>query len=82
MGAMIGPKDVAAMYDVTSQELGQWRRLNVGPPYSVLGRKTVRYDAGDIDDWFNDPANGRLHYYPAGAVMVTTCESCPRTAIG
>ncbi|WP_155853868.1 helix-turn-helix domain-containing protein [Arthrobacter sp. H5] len=66
VGAMMTPKDVAGMYGVTSQELAQWRRANVGPPYFMLGRNTVRYDAGDIEDWFNDPANGYLHDYPVG----------------
>jgi hypothetical protein len=66
VGTMMAPKDVAAMYGVTTQELAQWRRANLGPPYFTLGRNTVRYDSGDIEDWFNDPVNGYLHDYPAG----------------
>lgn len=66
VSTMMAPKDVAELYGVTSKELAQWRRANLGPPYFTLGRNTVRYDSGDIEDWFNDPANGYLHDYPVG----------------
>ena len=66
VGALMSPRDVAGMYGVTSKELARWRQTNVGPPYFVLGRNTVRYNSGDVHDWFNDVANAHLHDYPAG----------------
>lgn len=66
VGAIVAARDVAALYGVTTQELAEWRREGIGPPYFVLGRNTVRYDSDDVTDWFNDPANAYLHDYPAG----------------
>ncbi|MBG6218982.1 hypothetical protein IWX75_003470 [Arthrobacter sp. CAN_A6] len=66
VGAMMSPKDVAGMYGVTSTELARWRRTGDGPAFFVLGRNTVRYDADDVAEWFNDVLNAHLHDYPAG----------------
>lgn len=66
VGTMMTLKDVAGMYGVTSQELAQWRRANLGPPYFTLGRNTVHYASGDIEDWFNDPAKGVPPRLPLG----------------
>ncbi len=66
VGALMTPKDVTAMYGVTSKELARWRHSNQGPPYFTLGRNITRYDVDDVGEWFNDVANAHLHDYPAG----------------
>ncbi|WP_298255413.1 AlpA family transcriptional regulator [uncultured Arthrobacter sp.] len=66
VGAILAPRDVAALYGVTTTELARWRRMGDGPSFYVLGRNPIRYDSDDVTDWFNDPDNAYLHDYPAG----------------
>ncbi|MDF9277417.1 helix-turn-helix domain-containing protein [Arthrobacter sp. EH-1B-1] len=58
------PRQVAQKYGVSMVELASWRRREIGPPFYTFGRKVVRYDMSDVDDWFHDPRNARLHHCP------------------
>lgn len=64
---------VQQKYGVKVSELARWRRHGIGPEYYRPASKIIRYDIGDVDDWFHDPANAHLHDFPARQLAGT----CP-----
>lgn len=64
MYGLVTPRQVAQKYGVSTMDLASWRRREIGPPYYNLGRRAVRYDMADVDEWFNDPNNAHLHDLP------------------
>lgn len=58
------PHQVEQKYGVSVAELARWRRAGIGPEYFRPAARPIRYDVGDVDDWFNDPANAHLHDFP------------------
>jgi hypothetical protein len=61
---LVSARDVQRKYGVSTAEQGRWRRLGIGPDYYQPLTRIIRYDIGDVDDWFNDPGNAHLHDFP------------------
>lgn len=55
---------VERKYGVPVAELARWRRLGLGPVYYRPSARLIRYDIGDVDDWFQNPGNAHLHDFP------------------
>lgn len=70
MGAMVlvGARYVQRKYGVPVAELARWRRLGIGPDYYQPLARIIRYDIGDVGDWFHDPDYAHLHDFPAEEV--------------
>jgi len=68
---LIPPSAVARNYGIDAGRLHRWRALGIGPEYFRLGSRTIRYYTGDLEDWFNEPANMYL-YNVTGHVGVDT----------
>lgn len=45
------PQTLAALLSVSPRTLESWRKNGVGPPYSRLPNRTVRYKGLDILEW-------------------------------
>lgn len=47
----LGTVDVAALLGISPRTLEAWRLRKVGPKYSRLGPRLVRYRRSDLDAW-------------------------------
>jgi hypothetical protein len=56
--ALATTKEVADYLDVPEATVKSWRRTGYGPPYAPVG-KYVRYDWGDVEEWFKKNRVGR-----------------------
>ncbi len=41
-------QELAARWSMTEQALANWRTRGLGPDWTRLGKKTIRYDMSDI----------------------------------
>jgi len=44
----VDERDAAAILGLSHRTLSQWRWLGVGPPYTKLNGRAVRYRVGDL----------------------------------
>jgi predicted DNA-binding transcriptional regulator AlpA len=51
------PAEVAEVYGIPVRTLDQWRYLRKGPRWSRIGRY-VRYDAADVEAYFEQQSHG------------------------
>lgn len=43
--------ETAALLKVTRVTLTNWRRSGAGPPFVVMGTKSIRYRRQDVESW-------------------------------
>lgn len=67
MNGFMAPQAVARKYGVPVDEPARRHRHHLGPACYVLTRRTVRYDSGSVDTWFQDPTNARFHGFASSA---------------
>lgn len=44
-------KELARKLGLSYRTLENWRQRNMGPPYTRLGRKIVRYNLAEVREW-------------------------------
>lgn len=47
------PVELAKVLGVTRRTIDKWRREGRGPKLVLLGRRVVRYQESDVQEWLN-----------------------------
>lgn len=58
MLAMLTPRELAALLQVTEATLSQWREAKRGPAYAQLGQRSNRYPVAAVLEWLKQNLGG------------------------
>ena len=57
-GALMPAATIAMWLGIEIQTLAKWRCTGHGPSFQKVGRRSVRYRAGDVRDWLASQGRG------------------------
>ncbi|WP_368732037.1 helix-turn-helix transcriptional regulator [Oceanidesulfovibrio indonesiensis] len=50
----LSPVQVEAVYGIPVKTLEDWRRRGIGPKFSRISKRMVKYSRLDVEAWFRD----------------------------
>ena len=55
---LLSPHDAAKRLAVSVKTLQRWRRARAGPPWLVVGGRSIRYAPNDLDTFISERRHG------------------------